>query len=127
MATLSLRDGAVFWRQKCTSDRTPGSDTASGNAVVAVYCFRGTFKGVGWRRFCEHSPQVELVLLFGSTVALAELVEVLSVEHLAAVTGVKNLLCDARSGSQYLVVCIWEGYHHLARLLYDFCMGDAVG
>ena len=105
-----------------------------------VCCFRVTSNGIGWvshvkfvgigchaRTFREHSPQIELVLLFGSTVALAVLVEVLLVKHLATVTGVQNLFCDARSGSQDLVVCVWEGYHHLALVLYDFCIGDGVG
>ena len=84
---------------------------------------------VSWDAQCasEHSPQVEFVLLFGSTFTLAVLVEVLSVEHLATLTGVKHLFCDVRSGSQYLVVCVWEGYHHLALLLFDFCMDDPVG
>ena len=79
------------------------------------------------RTICEHPPQVELVLLFGPTVALAVLVEVPLVKHLAPVTGVQNLFRDARSRGQDLVVGVWEGYHHLAPLLYDFCIDDAVG
>ena len=47
-------------------------------------------------------------------------------KHLATIAGVQNLLRDARSGSQDLMVCVWEGYHHLALLLDDFCIADAV-
>ena len=132
--------GAVFWNQKCIGDWIPWANAVDGTAVVVVCCFGGTLKGVGWvshvrlerigcraRILCEHSPQVELVLLFGSTFSLAVLVEVLLVKYLATVTGVQNFFRDARSGSQDLVVCVWEGYHHLALLLDDFCIGDAVG
>ena len=48
IATLSLRDIAVFWHQKFTSDWIPWSNAADGSAIVIVCCFRGTSKGVGW-------------------------------------------------------------------------------
>ena len=132
--------GAVFWHQKCISDWIPWLNVYDGTAVVIVCCFGGSSKGVGWvlhvglvgigchaRTLREDSPQVELVFLFGITVALAVLVEVVLVKYLATVTGVEDLFCDARSGSEYLVVCVWEGCHHLALLLYDFCIVDTVG
>lgn len=81
-----------------------------------------------WAAQCvpKDHREVEVVGLPGSTVSIAVLIEVFSVEHLAAVIRVENLFCDVRSRCIRLVICKWKGDHHFALVLDHFCKADAI-